>query len=214
MLNDQQTYKKLKKDPRNVCEKEMKKLLSSKAERMDEKLLKKLKTTDGPTLRIYGLPKIHKNNNPLRPIVSFSGSTTYQLSKYLSLILSPLVGKTENHIRNTYEWVNKAKQWKLNNDKELISFDVISLFTLIPTDLALDVAFTRLENDPTLRERTLLMPQDIIELLAFCLNSTEFQFRENFYKQIHGIAMGSPVSVVVANLVMEHLETKALDTFP
>ena len=87
MLNDQQTCKKLKKDPRNVCEKEMKKLLSSKAERMDEKLLKKLKTTDGPTPRIYGLPKNHKNNNPLRPIVSFSGSTTYQLSKYLSLIL-------------------------------------------------------------------------------------------------------------------------------
>ena len=71
--------------------------------------IKKLKTTDVPTPRIYGLPKIHKNNNSLREIVSFCGYTTYQLSKYLSPILSPLVGKTEYHIRNTYEWVNKAK---------------------------------------------------------------------------------------------------------
>jgi hypothetical protein len=53
MLNDQQTYKKLRKDPRNVCEKQMKKLLSSKAKRLDDKLLKKLKTTDRPTPRIY-----------------------------------------------------------------------------------------------------------------------------------------------------------------
>ena len=41
----------------------------------------------------------------------------------------------------------------------------------------------------------------------------QFRFRDVFYKQIHGTAMGSPVSVVVANLVMEDLEDRALRTF-
>ena len=33
------------------------------------------------------------------------------------------------------------------------------------------------------------------------------------YQQIHGTAMGSPVSVVIANLVMEAVEEGALETF-
>ena len=41
--------------------------------------------------------------------------------------------------------------------------------------------------------------------------STYISFRGNIYKQIYGTAMGSPVSVVVANLVME---SKELATFP
>ena len=73
--------------------------------------------------------------------------------------------------------------------------------------MALDVVKKRPVNDSTLAERTMLTRHDITELLAFCLNSTEFQFRGTFYKQIHG-GMGSPVSVVVANLVIEDLEIK------
>ncbi|KAK7925859.1 hypothetical protein WMY93_008169 [Mugilogobius chulae] len=38
--------------------------------------------------------------------------------------------------------------------------------------------------------------------------------RGNFYRQIHGCAMGSPVSPIVANLYMEEVEKKALTTFP
>ena len=146
----------------------------------------------------------------LRPIVSLTDSTTYQLARYLSKIISPLVGKTEY----TYECVNKAKQYHLNMDKELVSFDVKSLFTSIPIDMPLTVAKAQLKNDPTLKERTMLTPDDIIELLAFCLNSTEFQFRGTFYKQIRGAAMGSLVSVLVASLVMEDREIIALSTDP
>ena len=39
-------------------------------------------------------------------------------------------------------------------------------------------------------------------------------FRGKFYKQIYGTAMGSPVSVIVANMVMEYVEEKALSTSP
>ena len=39
-------------------------------------------------------------------------------------------------------------------------------------------------------------------------------FRGAFYQQVFEIAMGSPVSVVVANLGMEDVEQRALSTFP
>ena len=36
-----------------------------------------------PSTRFYGLPKIHKANCPMQPIVSACGTATYQLAKIL-----------------------------------------------------------------------------------------------------------------------------------
>ena len=51
-----------------------------------------------------------------------------------------------------------------------------------------------------------------MDLLNLCLTSTYFQYNGKHYKQLHGTAMGSPVSVVVAEIVMQHAEEHALAT--
>ena len=68
-------------------------------------------------------------------------------------------------------------------------------------------------EDDILEDRTMLSVDEIISLLELCLNATYLQFRGSYYHQVHGTAMGSPVSVVVANLVMEDVEQRALVTF-
>ena len=60
----------------------------------------------------------------------------------------------------------------------------------------------------------LLDPSEIVSLLELCMNATYFAFRNTYYQQIHGTAMGSPVSVVAADLVMEDIESRALSTYP
>jgi hypothetical protein len=45
--------------------------------------------------------------------------------------------------------------------------------------------------------------EDIIDLLSFCLNTTYFVLEGCYYQQVFGTAMGSPVSAVIVNLVME-----------
>ena len=94
------------------------------------------------------------------------------------------------------------------------SHDVVSLFTNTPIDQALQVIREKLENDLTLKKRTLLKPDDIMELCEFILTTTYFQFRGNIYQQRFGTAMGSPVSPIVANMYMEWLEKKAILTAP
>ena len=59
--------------------------------------------------KLYGTPKIHKKETPLRPIVSTCGSITYGVAKYLAKILGPLVGKSEHHIQNIQDFVQKIK---------------------------------------------------------------------------------------------------------
>ena len=69
-------------------------------------------------------------------------------------------------------------------------------------------------EDGTLGDRTSLSPERIADLLEMCLRSTYFSFGGNLYEQKEGVAMGSPVSAVVANLYMEFFEELALETVP
>ena len=61
---------------------------------------------------------------------------------------------------------------------------------------------------------TSVLPADnIMDLLNLCLTSTYFQYNGKHYKQLHGTEMGSPVSVVVAEIVMQNIEEQALATY-
>ena len=158
--------------------------------------------------KFYGLPKIHKTGNPLRPIVSSRGSVTYGVAKVISKVLKPLVGKSPHHIQSTSDFVSKAKGLTLQMGECLSSYDVTSLFTSVPIDSALNIIRDLLEKDEKLNDRTVLSVQNIMELLGFCLHNTYFSFQNKFYEQVEGVAMGSPVSPIVANLYMEHFERK------
>ena len=72
LLQDEKTYKKLNKNPtKTTISRINKKLKSLKDEqKLDDKTYHKVRPSDATTARFYGLPKIHKPNTPLRPIVS------------------------------------------------------------------------------------------------------------------------------------------------
>ena len=84
----------------------------------------------------------------------------------------------------------------------------------MPTSRAIQVTCDRLMNDPSLPDRTRLTVDDICSFLQPCLEATYLAFEGKVYWQIHGMAMGSPVSVVVASLVMEDVEQEALIYLP
>ena len=90
-----------------------------------------------------------------------------------------------------------------------MSFDVKSLFTSIPLQLALDCTENAIKNSTV---ELPLPTDDIMDLLNLCLTSTYFQYNGKHYKQLHGTAMGSPVSVVVAEIVMQNIEEQPLAT--
>ena len=102
-------------------------------------LRKRLTPQQSKCPQIYGLPKVHKAGIPLRPIVSTIGSPTYQLAKELCRILSPIVGKTNSYIRNSSHFVERISEIELQEVDRLVSFDVKSLFTMVPIDDSLRI---------------------------------------------------------------------------
>ena len=59
-------------------------------------------------------------------------------------------------------------------------------------------------------QRTPLSVDQVCELIRLCLETTYFSYGGTFYIQIHGCAMGSPVSPILVNLYMEKFEQRAL----
>ena len=86
--------------------------------------------------------------------MSFVNYPTYGVSSFLAKILSPVVGNTENTVKNSCPFAEFVRGKTLKADQVLVSFDVVSLFTNIPVDLAIKVATKRLRQDATLLQRT------------------------------------------------------------
>ena len=98
-----------------------------------------------------------KKDTPLRPIVSNVGSITHPAAKYLANILSPLVGHTKHHVKNSSEFADKIKNLEVPPGQKLVSYDVTSLFTSIPVAEAIKTVRAKLEQDEFLQERTVLI---------------------------------------------------------
>ena len=128
----------------------------------------------------------------------------------MAKILTPLINSNNLSIKNSFELIDRISNFKINDNDLMLSFDVVSLFTKIPVHIAKSV---RLKCDSELKFRCKLNVNEIMNALDLCLNNTYLCFRKKFYRQIFGVAMGSPISVIVANLVMESIENKMLKDF-
>ena len=98
--------------------------------------------------KFYGLPKIHKPDTPLRPIVSSSGPVTYGLAKELTKIIKPLVGNSPHDINSTQDFVELVKKVALLPRECVSSYDVTALFNSVPVDPALGIIKHLLEKRP------------------------------------------------------------------
>ena len=85
-----------------------------------------------------------------------------------------------------------------------------SLFTKVPIDLPLEIIDRRLREGNTLSDWTTLDPPTITTLTELCLRKMYFQHGKEFFEQMDGTAIGSPLTPVVANIFTEEFEDKAL----
>ena len=129
-------YEKLIKDPGKTICRTVPNVV--KESNLDKEIKRKLYPKDSVVPRIYGIPKIHKQGTPRRPIVNTIGLSKYKLAEYLANLLKPLVGKTNSFVKDSVAWVEEISKEKLNEEDKLVSFDVVSLYTKIRIDEGTD----------------------------------------------------------------------------
>ena len=192
-------FKKLQRDPTSRIIRQINNLV--KVSSVPQGVQKSICMTEAVPPRLYGLPKIHKTDVPLRPIVSAIGSATYHIAKYLASLLQPHIGKSDTHVKDSTHFLQKIGDLHLEPEDQLISLDVVSLFTRVPIE-------------DSIKYISELFEEDITKLFQACLTTNYFLWDGEFYEQVDGVAMGSPLSPVVANFFMERFENHVLDTAP
>ena len=157
--------------------------------------------------RIYGTPKMHKLSSSdsfpkLRLIVSSIGTFNYNLARFIRDLLSPLV-PNDYSCKDSFSF-SQIKNTNLSK-KFLVSYNVTSLFTNISLQETIDIAINLIFNhNPNLN----ITRKKLKKLFLFATSQTHFIFKSKFYNQIDGVAMGSPLAPVLANIFMGFHEFK------
>jgi len=116
-------------------------------------------------------------------------SPTYLLAKFVPGILSPFIGNTNSFIKDSKHFADLIKDGKCDPNDLMTTFDVVSLFTKIPLNEAIEMV------------KSVTDPQNA-KLVEICFGSTFFRFQGEFFEQTTGVAMGSPLSPMFTNLFM------------
>ena len=158
---------------------------------------------------LYGLPKIHKENTPLRPILAAYNTHTYDLAKLLVPILSK-ISKNEFTVNNSYNFYEEISQLKISESSFMASFDVQSLFTNIPLLQTIDIIIEMLFPDDSTTILN-LNQNDFRSLLELIAKNSCFLFNGQLYEQVDGVSMGNPIAPLFANIFMCYLERKIFE---
>lgn len=218
-LSNRLHYKPLIFDPTPLSSIEITSYLKSLADNkiITPSLFRYLKPPNPPrTPQFYLLPKIHKQNNPGRPILSANSCPTERISEFVDYFLQPLVNALPSHIKDTPHFIDSISSLPpLSPDVILVSLDVKGLYTNIPQNEGLFCMKQALDLDFSSHPSPCRPPIDVLmELAKFVLTQNFFLFDGRPFHQTHGTAMGTRMAPSFANLFMGNFESRFLNTCP
>ena len=123
LLQDNSVYQHLSKDTSPTIHKELVKILQDYKNNnfISETEYTQLRCHgfNSPTGRFYSLPKIHKNNMPMHPIVSACGTATYNTAKFITKILQNYCGNTSSFVKDSTDFIQKIKHLNKSRRRNL-----------------------------------------------------------------------------------------------
>lgn len=216
MLNDEKVYTKIDTsndvEIKKVADGLLKDLLDNNY--LTDKQYRYLTNYTPKTPTFYGIPKIHKKNNPLRPIVSQIDGPTYRLNQLIHELLYVAESEIPHLFKDTTAFLQYIESHKnVSATTILATMDVLSLYTNIAQNEAIEVVTDFYEE--TLEKwknySTSVLPVSpyfLRKMLSTMLSNCTFEFNGKLFSQNYGTPMGAPASVRIANIYMFKLLNK------
>ena len=137
------------------------------------------------------------------------GSPQYAISKWLCGMIQPVLEHYCKHnVKDTFEFVEILRDNPIPPTAHMCSFDVVSLFTNVPLDETIDICARRLYHNDDDIDLPWLPETAFRRLMLMVTSGVEFSFGDVMYKQTDGVAMGSPLGPVLANVFVGYCESR------
>ena len=137
IINDHSKFREvvqIKKDhPIIKKENSIKYYIKTYFKEFEPETVEKLTPSGSSPGKMYDLVRVHKDNNPVRPVVSIIGTPGYQLAKFLDVIIKPYIPQTYT-LQSNKQFLDRINNFQFDTNQKLVSFDVSSLFTNVPLE--------------------------------------------------------------------------------
>ena len=168
----------------------------------------RIRPTGSTRPRMYGLPKVHKQNVPLRPILAMVGSAQHATAQWLAELLQPALERYSKFVvKDSFTFSNKMREFSPSTSGHMCSYEIVSLFTNVSLSETIDICADVLYRSDDLPPPALTEPSFRM-LLSKVTTGVEFSFNGVMYQQIEGVAMGSPLGPVLANIFVGYHEQR------
>ncbi|XP_045482183.1 uncharacterized protein LOC123686213 [Harmonia axyridis] len=214
LLTDEEHYQVLTRDPTSTIQQKSNKLMIKVRRKIgdDSGIIKKHTIYNSKVPKFYGLPKVHKPQLALRPIISSLDAPTSCISQYVTDLLTISYNRdNEFYVPDSFSFSDFIKNFKCPPDFVLVSLDVVSLFTNIPFELV-ELSVVRHWNE--ISRHTQMSQNDLLELVRFIFDNTYFTYQGRYYRQTLGAPMGGKLSPILAQYVLDDLLTSVLPGLP
>ena len=211
-LQDTNTYSHLPLNPQSQLLNSARKLLldlNSKnhiSSNLASKLLDTIQQKKLPKFR--ALPKLHKPNFDIRPLINCSNSTTSCMSKTIDFYLKPIMANHFTYLKDSQFLLQKIHDLSLDLDSELLTADFSSLYTNIPLDDCITVISDIIKH----HNLDQINASGFHSLLQFTLKNSFFSYTHKktilYYQQIKGVPMGTACGPTVACVYLSYFELR------
>ena len=207
-LSDETYYQKVPKRKFDEIQREIKAKVSYYSQRglIDQEIAEKLYNPKARIPPFYTIPKIHKENNPGRPIIAGIQSPTENLSYYVDYHIKYYAHRVESYIKDTNHFLRIIEDYHLEDGDIIGTLDVKSLYTNIRNDEGL----TALKNVLSRNGHTNPEPGVLENLASVVLKNNIFRFKDDIYLQKQGTAMGTRMAPSYAIIYMAEVEENLL----
>ena len=171
------------------------------SEKIPMSLCQRLCSTGAQPARLYGLAKVHKEATPLRPVLSLPGSCYDKINKWIANLFSRVPGA--NIETSNTDMKKRLTDVQLLDDEDFFSLDVKSLYTNVPVAEAIDIACHVLYNSDSAPE---IDRDSYKQLMQLTVTDVNFMCGNESYVQRDGVAMGTAMAVILANVWMKRFE--------
>ena len=190
-LRNNETYKEIKCDQTTKVTNKVRKIVKELFNKglIDDKLKQYMMPNNTRAGVVKANPKMHKENNPMRIIVSSLNHPTEKIAEVAEKELGEWVENLPSYIKDTTDFLKKIVELKdsLPEDAILFTMDVKSLYPSIPKLEALQACKIALDH----RTNKEIPTEAIMTLIQTVLDYNIFKFNETNYIQIDGTAIGS-----------------------
>ena len=161
--------------------------------------------------KLYGTAKNHKDNCPLRPVLSAVNTPEYALAKWLEGKLKPFLSD-KHSVTSSSSFVEELCSIKPSPSDVYVSFDIKSLYTNVPLQEVIDDIISTVYSDTAATPWFInsgISKRVLKNILKICSEGI-FLYKGKVYQQRDGVAMGSPLAPLLANWFVARVEDKIL----